>query len=403
MTQVSNTAVAEPPSYWSIVWGQYRKNITGVVAVYIILALLVVAVVAPLIASKVPLVWVSETGKLSFPLFHALLFNRNIYENGVDLFFNLVLLSGPFLWLANRAYARTIAGREVTGRRAAQTTFQFGLFALLLIVFGGLLAIDPRSPTLDYRALAEGSKQFYLFPPLRIQFDDTLYGATGPGIRHLLGQDGAGRDIFVRLLFGTRVSLAVGVIAVSIYVTIGTVLGALAGFFGGKWDLIVSRLIELLLCFPSFFLILTFIGFLEQPSIFWVMVIIGFTGWTGPARLVRAEFLRLRNLDFVTAARAAGLTDARIIFRHVLPNALGPILVTATFGVASSVIVESSLSFLGFGDPTLPSWGRILSYGRDTSDEAMMLIAGVAIFVTVSAFNLAGEGLRDALDPRLRK
>jgi peptide/nickel transport system permease protein len=133
------------------------------------------------------------------------------------------------------------------------------------------------------------------------------------------------------------------------------------------------------------------------------MVIIGFTGWTGPARLVRAEFLRLRNLDFVTAARAAGLTDTRIIFRHVLPNALGPILVTATFGVASSVIVESSLSFLGFGDPTLPSWGRILAYGRDTSDEAMMLIAGVAIFVTVSAFNLAGEGLRDALDPRLRK
>jgi peptide/nickel transport system permease protein len=278
-----------------------------------------------------------------------------------------------------------------------------GIALLLLLIFAGLMAIDPRSPTLDYRLLADSSDRFYLFPPLRIQFDDTLYGAEGPGIRHLLGQDGAGRDIFVRLLFGTRVSLAVGVIAVSIYVTIGTILGAVAGFFGGIWDLIVSRLIELLLCFPSFFLILTFIGFLEQPSIFWVMVIIGFTGWTGPARLVRAEFLRLRNLDFVTAARAAGLTDTRIIFRHVLPNALGPILVTATFGVASSVIVESSLSFLGFGDPTLPSWGRILSYGRDTSDEAMMLIAGVAIFVTVSAFNLAGEGLRDALDPRLRK
>lgn len=402
-TQVPTTAVAEPPSYWSIVWGQFRKNITGVVAVYIIIALLVLAVIAPLIASKVPLIWVSESGKLSFPLVHALLFNRNIYENGVDLFFNLFLLAAPFLWLANRLYVRSIKGYEVTRRRAAETNFQLGLAGLLLVIFAGLLAIDPRSPTLDYRLLADTSQQFYLFPPLRIQFDDTLYGAEGPGIRHLLGQDGAGRDIFVRLLFGTRVSLAVGVIAVSIYVSIGTILGAVAGFFGGAWDLIVSRLIELLLCFPSFFLILTFIGFLEQPSIFWVMVIIGFTGWTGPARLVRAEFLRLRNLDFVTAARAAGLTDTRIIFRHVLPNALGPILVTATFGVASSVIVESSLSFLGFGDPTLPSWGRILAYGRDTSDEAMMLIAGVAIFVTVSAFNLAGEGLRDALDPRLRK
>ena len=402
MTQSSSTVI-EPPSYWSIVWGQYRKNITGVVAVYIIIALLVVAVVAPLIASKVPLVWVSETGKVTFPLLHALLFNRNIYENGVDLFFNLVLLTAPLFWLGNRLFAVRSKSLEVTARRAAQSRFQAGAAIALLALFAALLLVDPRSPTPDYRALAESSKQFYLFPPLRIQFDDTLYGTTGPGIRHLLGQDGAGRDIFVRLLFGTRVSLAVGVIAVSIYVTIGTVLGALAGFFGGKWDLIVSRLIELLLCFPSFFLILTFVGFLEQPSIFWVMVIIGFTGWTGPARLVRAEFLRLRNLDFVTAARAAGLTDRRIIFRHVLPNALGPILVTATFGVASSVIVESSLSFLGFGDPTLPSWGRILSYGRDTSDETMMLIAGVAIFVTVSAFNLAGEGLRDALDPRLRK
>jgi peptide/nickel transport system permease protein len=402
-TQAPTTAVAEPPSYWSIVWGQFRKNITGVVAVYIIIALLVLAVIAPLIASKVPLIWVSESGRLSFPLLHALLFNRNVYENGVDIFFNLFLLAAPFIWLANRLFVRSIKGHEVTRRRAAETNFQMGIAVLLLLLFAGLMAIDPRSPTLDYRLLADSSDRFYLFPPLRIQFDDTLYGAEGPGIRHLLGQDGAGRDIFVRLLFGTRVSLAVGVIAVSIYVTIGTILGAVAGFFGGIWDLIVSRLIELLLCFPSFFLILTFIGFLEQPSIFWVMVIIGFTGWTGPARLVRAEFLRLRNLDFVTAARAAGLTDTRIIFRHVLPNALGPILVTATFGVASSVIVESSLSFLGFGDPTLPSWGRILSYGRDTSDEAMMLIAGVAIFVTVSAFNLAGEGLRDALDPRLRK
>ena len=133
------------------------------------------------------------------------------------------------------------------------------------------------------------------------------------------------------------------------------------------------------------------------------MVIIGLVGWTGPARLVRGEFLRLKNVDFVTAARACGFSNNRIIFRHILPNALGPVLVNATFGVASAVLVESSLAFLGIGDPTLPSWGRILAYGRATGDSWMMVIAGMAIFVTVSVFNLAGEGIRDAIDPKLRK
>ena len=165
----------------------------------------------------------------------------------------------------------------------------------------------------------------------------------------------------------------------------------------------VQRQLEIFLCFPTFFMILTFIGFMPQPSITWVMIIIGFLGWTGPARLVRGEFLRLRNIDFVAAAKACGLSDARIIFRHILPNAIGPVLVNATFGVASAVLVESSLSFLGLGDPTMPSWGRILAYGRASSDTAMMLIAGGAIFVTVSVFNLAGEGFRDALDPKLRR
>ena len=207
----------------------------------------------------------------------------------------------------------------------------------------------------------------------------------------------------VRLLYGTRVSLSVGVIAVSIYITIGTVLGSLGGYFGGRTDLVVQRLVEIFLCFPSFFLILTFIGFLDQPSLVAVMLIIGLIGWTGSARLVRGEFLRLKNIDFVAAARACGLSNQRIIFRHILPNAVGPVLVNATFGVASAILVESSLSFLGFGDPTMPSWGRILAFGRSTGNTDMMLIAGVAIFVTVSVFNLAGEGFRDALDPKLRK
>ncbi len=402
MNDPTKSRIEEPPEYWTIIWGQFRRNRIGLAALYTIVGIVAVALYTPLFASRVPLFW-SDASGVSFPLFHALLFNRNVYENGVDIFFNLLLVLSP-VYAASRAVLTRSSRGLPTPRRASRfSTFNSVWLAFVLATFVVLVSIDPRTAVPDYRALAGTEGIASIFPPVRIHYDDTLFGVTGPGILHLLGQDGAGRDIFVRLLYGTRVSIAVGVIAVSIYITLGTTLGALAGYFGRRWDLIISRAIEIFLCFPSFFLILTFVGFLDQPSIAWVMLIIGFIGWTGPARLVRAEFLRLKNLDFVTAARASGFTDQRIIFRHLMPNALGPILVTATFGVASSVLVESSLSFLGFGDPTLPSWGRILSYGRDTSDEPMMLIAGAAIFVTVSAFNLAGEGLRDALDPRLRK
>ena len=298
--------------------------------------------------------------------------------------------------------------KRVAGLRAHErakvwgTVLRFTVIGILAVFFV-LLNIEPRAALEDYRRLVNDGAASGIFPPLRIQYSDTLHGIEGPGIFHVLGKDDAGRDIFVRLLYGTRVSLSVGVIAVSIYITIGTVLGSLAGYFGGRTDLVIQRIIEIFLCFPSFILILVFIGFLPQPSLVWVMVIIGLVRWTGSARLVRGEFLRLKNIDFVAAARAGGLSNGRIIFRHILPNALGPVLVNATFGVAAAVLVESSLSFLGFGDPTLPSWGRILAFGRSTGDTQMMLIAGMAIFVTVSVFNLAGEGIRDALDPKLRK
>lgn len=393
----------EYASYWAIVWEQFRKNRTGFAALIGIGMLFATAIYAPFLASKLPFVWFDADGSVSFPWFRALLFNRNVYANGIDLFFNLLLvLSLPYAvagWWATRR-AASIEARY----RAAFWRRMLGVGSLVLLAaFVGLLWIDPRIALIEYRELAMAGTGHGIFPPIRIQYDDTLFNVEGPGIYHLLSTDSAGRDIFVRLVFGTRVSLSVGVIAVSIYIGIGTVLGSLSGYFGGRTDMVIQRLIEIFLCFPSFFMILTFIGFLEQPSITWVMVIIGLIGWTSPARLVRGEFLRLRNMDFVSAARAGGLTDARIIFRHVLPNAMGPVLVNATFGVASSVLVESSLSFLGLGDPTLPSWGRILAYGRSTGEVSMMLIAGMAIFVTVSLFNLAGEGIRDALDPKLRR
>ena len=221
---------------------------------------------------------------------------------------------------------------------------------------------------------------------------------------HWLGTDSIGRDTLCRMIWGGRVSLSVGIVAVSIYVTIGIVIGSIAGYFRRIIDLLVSRVIEIVICFPSFFLILTIVAF-AGPSIFNIMLVIGVTGWTGVARLVRAEFLRLGEQEFVLAGRALGYSPLRIIFRHVLPNALAPVLVSATFGVAGAILTESGLSFLGFGITVpKPSWGGILASGRDAINRAPWLIyfPGLAIFLTITAYNLVGEALRDAADPRLR-
>lgn len=398
-----NAEFKEYASYWSIVWEQFKKNRTGYMALWAIIGLFAIAVYAPIFIMKVPFIWTDESGT-SFPWFRGLLFNRNVFTSSVDLFFNLLLVGTP-IYLGVALFLRK-KSKSLTARDSAalRKKVLLSVAAITLVSFVVLLQIEPRIAVPDYRRMAwAGDVGSGFFPLLRIAYEDTLHGTEGPGVFHVLGIDSAGRDNFVRLIYGTRVSLSVGVIAVSLYISIGIVLGSLAGYFGGIVDLAIQRLIEIFLCFPSFFLILTFIGFLPQPSLVWMMVIIGLIGWTRPARLVRGEFLRLKNIDFVAAAQACGLSNKRIIFRHILPNAIGPVLVNATFGVASAILVESSLSFLGFGDPTLPSWGRLLSFGRATQNTSMMLIAGCAIFITVSVFNLAGEGIRDALDPKLRK
>ncbi len=220
---------------------------------------------------------------------------------------------------------------------------------------------------------------------------------------HILGIDQSTRDVAVRILYGTRISLTIGVIAVSIYVTIGIILGALAGFFGGRIDIGIQRMIEVTMALPTFFVIITLAAFLEEPSIFHIMLIIGVVRWTGVARLTRGEFLRLRNQEFVLAATALGYPTRRIIFEHILPNAVAPVLVAATFGVASAILLESTLSFLGLGDLSAPSWGQTLAEGYASGSWHLILAPGFAIFVTVSLLNLVGEGLRDALDPKLRK
>jgi len=238
------------------------------------------------------------------------------------------------------------------------------------------------------------------FDPGAISIAERL---QAPSLGHLLGTDDLGRDVLTRILYGARISLLVGFVAVGIATAIGIVLGALSGFYRGWIDILVMRFVDIMLCFPTFFLILAVIAFLE-PSIWNIMVIIGLTGWMGVARLVRAEFLSLRERDFVQAARALGASDRRLIFRHILPNALSPVLVSATLGVAGAILTESALSFLGIGvQPPTPSWGNMLIAGKQTLGTAWWLsvFPGLAILVTVLGYNLLGEGIRDALDPRI--
>ena len=226
----------------------------------------------------------------------------------------------------------------------------------------------------------------------------------GPSSAHLLGTDQLGRDVLSRMIWGSRISLKVGFVAVGIATTIGIVCGAISGYYGGWIDNVMMRFVDIMLCFPAFFLILAVIAFLE-PSIWNIMVVIGITGWMGMARLVRAEFLSLREREFVLSARALGASDMRIIFRHILPNAMTPVLVSATLGVAGAILTESALSFLGIGvQPPTPSWGNILTAGKDNIEIAwwLSLYPGLAILITVLGYNLLGEGIRDSLDPRLK-
>jgi len=225
-----------------------------------------------------------------------------------------------------------------------------------------------------------------------------------PSFQHYVGTDQLGRDVFSRMLHGSRISLSVGFVAVAISIFIGILLGAVAGYYGGWVDSILMRFVDTMLCFPSFFLILTIVA-LMGPKILNIMIVIGITSWMGTARFVRAEFLSLRERDYVQAAQALGVKDYRIIFRHILPNALAPVFVSATLKVASAILIEAGLSFLGFGvQPPRSSWGNILTEGRTYIFDAWWLTVfpGLAILITVLSFNLMGEGLRDALDPRLR-
>lgn len=240
------------------------------------------------------------------------------------------------------------------------------------------------------------------FAKTGIDIDNML---SPPSLKHPLGTDELGRDVLSRMLWGSRISLSVGFVAVGIAVLIGIIVGSVAGFYGGWVDSVLMRFVDVMLTIPTFVLILAVISILE-PNIYIIMAVIGVTGWMDVARLVRAEFLSLKERDFVLASKAAGAGSLRLIFKNILPNALSPVFVAATFGVAGAILIESSLSFLGIGvPPPEPSWGNILASGKDNIETAWWLSVypGLAILVTVLSYNLVGEGLRDTLDPRLWK
>jgi peptide/nickel transport system permease protein len=245
-----------------------------------------------------------------------------------------------------------------------------------------------------------------VFPPVpyRPSAIDLSNPLAPPSPRHWLGTDKLGRDILAGMIHGARISLTIGIVAVGIATVIGVILGAVAGFFGGITDLAVNRLFEIMLAIPTFFLIITVSAFVAEPSIFYIMAVIGLTGWVGIARFTRNEFIKVRTIEYVTAAEALGATPLRIMFVHMLPNAMSPIIVAVVFGIAGAILVESGLSFLGIGVPAdVVTWGSILNEARGhTFAWWLAVFPGCAIFMTVLAYNLLGEALRDALDPRLK-
>ena len=276
----------------------------------------------------------------------------------------------------------------------------FIMFLILLALIGPFFTLDPTLANFEETN----------FPPMGFAAEKSVYSiesselttTTISGIwKHPLGTDSKGRDMLAMIISGARISLQVGLIATGIAILLGTIIGVLSAYLGGWADNVLMRFTDVIMTFP-FFLLLVLIVFIFGPSLAFIVLVIGLTGWTGTARLVRSEALSLRTREFVTAARASGASDGRIIFRHLIPNVTSLIIVIATLSIPGVILAEAALSFIGLGDPTVASWGIILEAGQHSLDTAWWVAVepGIMLFLTVLAFNFLGDGLRDAFDPK---
>ncbi len=409
-------------AFLDIVWRQFRRNRPAYWSLWLLAPIFLMATFAPLIASNLPLVF-HDGERTSSPWLRGLM---NPREN-VDFVFNMALLGfAPWAVLALftnwRCRSREWVGRARVGLVAVEyAAIIVGL--CLLIAARPPYGLRPRNPDQDRNFPQEqfqsGGKKYGVYPPIPFgpteididaRFEPPLFRKpadqwveANDGFVHLLGTDKTGRDVLVQMLYGTRISMTVGLIAVGIYLAVGIVLGALAGFFGGKTDMLISRVIEVVMLFPTLFLILTLVGLIGR-SVYIIMIVIGITGWPSIARLVRGEVLKQRAIEYTLAAQALGSSNLRIVFRHILPNALSPVLVAAPFGIASAIITEATLSLLGFGvEPPTPTWGMLLHQGHGNYQNWwLILVPSIGIFLVVTLLNLVGSGLRDAMDPKLR-
>jgi len=348
-----------PRGYWGEAWLRFRRRKLAMTALLFVALLALVAIFSPAIVGTKPIVC-KYKGSIYFPCLGY--FNRS-WENAIftkDRFRNVYV-----------------------GNLKEKDPDSWAIWPLIYQdperrVRDGEWPDQPANPTRNY-----GSPSRY-----------NLFGTTPAGV-----------DVFAIMVHGTRIALLVGFVSMGIAGLIGITVGALAGYFRGWVDALLSRLIEIVMCIPTLVLILALIAVLPKITIWHLMAAIGLTGWTSIARLTRGEFIKLREADFVSAARALGAGPGRIMFRHILRNAMAPVLVPLTFGIASAILIEGGLSFLGFGPPPpTPSWGRILAEGQQNNTMWWLIVfPGLAIFLTVLAYNLIGEGLQEATDPRLRE
>ncbi len=377
-------------SIWHQIAGDALGRYGSRVGLFWIAILLFAAVFAPLLANSMPLI-AKVDDAWSFPMLH------NLTPTDVTLF----VLAAAGLW--------ALFKRRMTVIRRG--VWVAGITVVTAILAWGFVRPPVTVDWQHYRDLdREGHIQFKLMAPFPYspndyQRDDPDAPLQPPSHSHWLGTEQNGGDVLSRMIHASRIALAIGLISTGIAVAIGIVIGGMMGFFVGRVDIIGMRLIEIFEAIPTLFLLITFVAFFGR-DLYMMMAIIGFTSWTGSARFIRAEFLRLREQDFVHAAVAAGLPLRSILFRHLLPNGVSPLLVTSSFGVASAILFESTLSFLGIGPINEPSWGQLLEQSRSLGGSFVWWLAlfpGIAIFFTVFSYNLLGEALRDALDPKLRR